>query len=438
MRELFAKLIIIIVDILAIALSVTLAYELRNSLTILTTHDFALQNYLTLYAFYIIPISIFVYEGLYTHRYDFWHESWLLFKGIFFALVILLAYLAITKSVQEYSRVVIVLSFAIMAFLLPLFKRIVKNLLYYTKLWQKRAKVYGDDELLKQEIFGNFYLGYKEAKEDEDAHTVLISSKGMDIASLSQTIDRQLRSNHEVLFVPLLNDFDLARSTMYELFNVRKNLISLKNRLKSRYRKFVKYTFDYTASILLLPILLPVMGIIAILIYIEKSGKDILFTQQRLGQNGKLFYCYKFRTMVDNGDIILQEYLQNNPDEIDYYQKYHKYKNDPRVTPVGKFLRKSSLDELPQIFNVLKGEMSLVGPRPYMPNEKGDMGSRYSVILSVRPGITGLWQVGGRNDIDFEQRSIIDVWYIRNWNLWMDIVILLKTFKAVIIKDGAY
>ena len=142
--------------------------------------------------------------------------------------------------------------------------------------------------------------------------------------------------------------------------------------------------------------------------------------------------------MYDNGDVILSEYLKKHPEEREYYEKFHKYRNDPRVTRIGEFLRKTSLDELPQIFNVLKGEMSLVGPRPYLLDEKEKMGDKFETIVSVRPGITGLWQVSGRSDVDFFDRLDMDVWYIRNWNLWQDIVILLKTVKTVLIREGAY
>jgi len=194
-------------------------------------------------------------------------------------------------------------------------------------------------------------------------------------------------------------------------------------------------------AILLLPILLPIMAIIALFIKKEEPEGSIFFRQERLGKDGNLFICYicyKFRTMKEDSEKLLQDYLSQHPEEMVYYEKYHKYINDPRVTKIGAFLRKTSLDELPQIFNVLKIEMSFVGPRPYMPNEKDKIGESFETIAKVRPGITGLWQVSGRSEIDFCKRVEMDVWYIRNWNLWMDIVILTKTAKAVLAKEGAY
>jgi undecaprenyl-phosphate galactose phosphotransferase len=141
--------------------------------------------------------------------------------------------------------------------------------------------------------------------------------------------------------------------------------------------------------------------------------------------------------MYENSDMILEQYLKDNPDEIEYYNKYHKYKNDPRITKIGRFLRKTSLDELPQLINVLKGEMSLVGPRPYMVEENQKIGKYSKTISKVKPGITGLWQVNGRSKLDFNSRIKLDVWYIRNWSLWLDIIILIKTVKVVLKKDGA-
>ena len=157
-----------------------------------------------------------------------------------------------------------------------------------------------------------------------------------------------------------------------------------------------------------------------------------------MGHKGARFICYKFRTMYENGDEILEAYLKEHPAEIVCYDKYHKYKDDPRITKIGRILRKTSLDELPQIINVLKGEMSLIGPRPYMLNEEEKIGEKLEMVLAVKPGITGLWQVSGRSDVDFHSRVEMDVWYTRNWNLWLDLVILVKTIKVVLFRNGAH
>ena len=143
--------------------------------------------------------------------------------------------------------------------------------------------------------------------------------------------------------------------------------------------------------------------------------------------------------MYLNSDEILQEFLEKNPEAKKEWDKYKKLKSyDPRVTKIGKFLRATSLDELPQIFNVLKGDMSLVGLRPYLPREISDMGEYKDIILLTRPGITGLWQISGRNELTFQDRLKLDTWYVLNWSLWLDIVILFKTIKVVLNREGAY
>jgi undecaprenyl-phosphate galactose phosphotransferase len=141
--------------------------------------------------------------------------------------------------------------------------------------------------------------------------------------------------------------------------------------------------------------------------------------------------------MRENSDKLLQSYLREHPEEAAYYETYHKYQNDPRITKIGQLIRKTSLDELPQILNVLKGEMSLIGPRPYMPSEKSKIGDNVDMILAVKPGITGLWQVSGRSDTDFASRVEMDVWYVRNWSIWSDMIILLKTIQVVLGSKGA-
>ena len=161
-------------------------------------------------------------------------------------------------------------------------------------------------------------------------------------------------------------------------------------------------------------------------------------SHQRVGRNGKLFPCYKFQTMIPNAQQVLEEYLENDPQARLEWETNFKLSNDPRVTKLGAVLRKTSLDELPQIFNVLKGEMSLVGPRPVVQAELAKYGDNKKEYLMVRPGITGMWQASGRSDTTYEERVAMDTWYVRNWSLWIDLNYLLNTIKAVLSKRGAY
>ena len=437
-KELSAKLIFILIDILIIFTSLGLAYLFRNifSGSFDSIDSYPLSNYTKFYPLYIITIALLAYEGIYTHRYDFWHESRMIFQGLVFSLILILAYLALTKSMQDYSRAVIIFSFIFMALLLPISKNISKKLLFKMSLWQRKATIYGNNIFLQEEIFDNHYLGYIKA-DKRQAKTIFINSQGENLETLKKIIDQEIEQSHEVVFVPLMDDYDLTHSHIYKLSNTRTNLIVFKNRLKSRYRVFVKKITDIIMAIILLPLLSPLLLFITYKIRKEEPKGAILFKQDRLGQNGKIFTCYKFRSMYEKSSEKLNLYLKEHPEEITYYAQYHKYENDPRITNIGHTLRKTSLDELPQIFNVFKNEMSFIGPRPYMLNEQKKMGISANDVLKVKPGITGLWQVNGRSDVDFHSRVALDVWYIRNWNLWMDLVILLKTAKTVLVRDGA-
>ncbi|MEA3373968.1 MAG: sugar transferase [Campylobacterota bacterium] len=402
----------------------------------IVTHSQSLADYLGFSLIYVVTLSMLAYEGIYTRRYDFWHESRNVLKGLSFAFLIVMAYLAMTKSIEDFSRAVIIFSFIFMVFLIPLFKNIAKKKFFSMGLWQREAKVYGDDLFIKEEIFENHYLGYIEAKGKEPK-TIFVNSKGADAAELRRIIDQEIKNKHEVVFIPLMDEYDLTQSHIYELSNTRTNLVVFQNRLKSRYRIWLKQISDIMMFLIAFPLLLPVLAMIAYRIKKEEPEGSILFKQERMGKDDEVFVCYKFRTMAESGDELLESYLKEYPEEVENYAKYHKYENDPRITKIGDFLRRTSLDELPQIFNVFKGEMSFVGPRPYMLNEKEKIGESLETVLAVKPGITGLWQVSGRSDIDFMERVYLDVWYIRNWNLWMDVVILMKTIKTVLLRNGA-
>ena len=169
----------------------------------------------------------------------------------------------------------------------------------------------------------------------------------------------------------------------------------------------------------------------------KESRDDVFYSQIRIGKDGKLFKLYKFRTMVPDADKKLDELLANDENARREYEINKKLKNDPRITKVGKFLRKTSLDELPQLINVLKGEMSLIGPRPYLLKEKEDMENYYRYIIQSKPGITGLWQVSGRSNTTFKQRLKIDLEYNGKKSLKEDTIILLKTFSVILKKEGA-
>ncbi len=199
----------------------------------------------------------------------------------------------------------------------------------------------------------------------------------------------------------------------------------------------LKRIADIILVLLIAPLALPLLGAILLLVCLDSPGKSI-FQQERVGKHGKIFRVWKVRTMVDNADQVLDEYLREHPELCPGWEKTRKLKNDPRVTRVGRILRHASVDELPQLWNVLKGEMTFVGPRPILPGEIDEYGSRYSLYIQVVPGLTGLWQILGRNDLEFQQRVYLDEEYILNWSVMLDISILVQTVKVVITGYGAY
>ena len=202
-------------------------------------------------------------------------------------------------------------------------------------------------------------------------------------------------------------------------------------------QRMVKRTFDVVACLVGGFLILPLLLLIAAAIRITSPG-PVFFKQRRIGQNGQSFYAWKFRTMVVDADRVLEEKLNSNPAYRREWEADHKLKDDPRVTSIGRLLRKTSLDELPQIWNTLKGEMSLVGPRPIVDDEVVKYGRDFDLYTSVLPGISGLWQVSGRNDTTYQQRVDLDSYYVRNWSPWMDIYILSKTVTVLVSRRGAY
>ena len=199
-----------------------------------------------------------------------------------------------------------------------------------------------------------------------------------------------------------------------------------------RSKILLKAAIDYVVVVATAPIWLAVVAVIAAVIKINEPGESIFFKQKRIGRFGKPFSCYKFRSMHKNWRKILDDYLEQNPAEVEHFAKFHKYEFDPRITKVGGFIRCTSLDELPQLFNVLRLEMSLVGPRPYMFYEKKQIGKNLGKITRVRPGLTGLWQVSGRNEISFDERVKMECAYVDNLAIFRDFLILFRTIFVVL------
>jgi Undecaprenyl-phosphate galactose phosphotransferase WbaP len=200
---------------------------------------------------------------------------------------------------------------------------------------------------------------------------------------------------------------------------------------------FAKTVFELVGTLPLLILLSPLFLVLVLLVRFSSRG-PVLFRQRRIGRDRRLLDCVKFRTMYQDAEQRLNDMLAGDEALRSEWLKYARIPNDPRVTPIGRLLRRFSLDELPQLWNVLRGEMAWVGPRPYLPVESDRMGDSIDTIVRVRPGMTGLWQVSGRTSLPFKERLTLDEYYIRNWSLWMDFSILLRTLRAVVGGRGAY
>jgi Undecaprenyl-phosphate galactose phosphotransferase WbaP len=252
---------------------------------------------------------------------------------------------------------------------------------------------------------------------------------------LSQLVSLASLTFRHVMVVPNLGGITNSAVAAKDLAGIF--AVEIKYNLLDPWALRTKRALDVLATMVGGILILPFIVVLALLIYLE-SGRPIFYKDERMGKDGKPFSCLKFRTMVSNAETLLQTILEEDAEYREEYSKYHKLRDDPRVTHVGHILRKTSLDELPQIWNVLRGEMSLVGPRPYLPRESQDIGLSQNEILRVSPGITGPWQVSGRSHVFFSERVEMDARYVRNWSAWLDIVLLAHTAKILLFNSGAY
>ncbi|MGC8867019.1 MAG: undecaprenyl-phosphate galactose phosphotransferase WbaP [Elusimicrobiales bacterium] len=417
---------------------------------------------------WIFPIYIFsfLYEGLYHKTFPFWDEIKQMLKSFLIATIVILSVLFISKTSQKYSRILIITLTFLLAFLFPFIRINVRKLLYTIGLLRKKALIIGSGKLaqkiylaLKNEInlcyeIAGFIddtsekevIGYKIHKGINNieryiksAHItdVIIAKENLTKNELQRLINTVQHKAQNVIYIPEIEGIAISGTEIKYFFYEQAFGIEIKNNLSNPIIYLTKRIIDYITAVIVTILLLPIFVIISILIKFDSKG-PIIYSHKRVGKNGRYFNCYKFRTMYADADRRLKEILEKDPEKKKEWERFWKLKDDPRVTKLGKFLRKTSLDELPQIFNVLKGEMSLVGPRPVVQKEIDDYYKEDAqYYFKVPPGVTGLWQVSGRSNTSYEYRISLDSWYVKNWNLWLDIVILLKTVKAVIKKEGA-
>jgi undecaprenyl-phosphate galactose phosphotransferase len=399
-------------------------------------------NGLILYTHYawimVIILSISFFKKIYTSRFDFWGDMKAVFQTYAISTLIVLSVLTLADVSHNYDLLTLFSFFIFGIIFTIIVKRLLKHFLFSFTIFKIKVKLIAAEahrKTIEQEIRKNLYLGY--ALCDKEYDMLLISSKAFDVISLQDILKKFLQQTKDIYIIPYVDHIDFSHTTIIDFSNIRLSAIHLENRLLNRENILIKNIFEKTLVLFIFPFALLLHLILWLSIRLDSPG-TVLFKQKRLGKNGREFSCYKYRTMYVKNNIILKTYLQKHPEENDFYKKYHKYKNDPRITRIGNFLRKTSLDEFPQFYNILRGDMNLIGPRPYMLDEREAIGeSNLEIILASKPGLTGLWQVSGRSDLTFEERIQLDIWYIQNWSLWIDFVIFIKTIKVVLFKIGA-
>jgi len=421
-------LLLLLSDLIAMVLALSISDLERFSLSLLSQHLWVMA----------IVLVILAMKKIYTTRFDFWGDTKAVLYAYSISALVVFSVLTLAETAHNYSPSTLLRFFFFGVLITLFFKRLLKLFLFSCDLFKVGVKIVAEGahkEALSRELKENWYFGYKSSQSAYSI--VLISSKMFDTQTLHETIRSYTKETKDIYLIPYIDHIDFSHSAILDFSNIRLSAIHIENRLLNKENILIKTVFEKMLVLFIFPFALLLHLLLLVAIRLDSPG-SIIFKQKRLGKGGKSFSCYKYRTMYTDGDEILKGYLREHPEEISYYEKYHKYKNDPRITKFGNFLRKTSFDEFPQFYNILRGDMNLIGPRPYMLNEEKKMGEKNTeTILETKPGLTGLWQVSGRNELSFEARVKLDIWYIQNWSLWIDFVIFIKTIKVVLSKVGA-
>lgn len=462
----FTILLFIAMDYLALILAEQSAFLMRNTFFHSSRLHISWLNFWVVFpCLYIFFINL---GQLYNRRRPFYKEVEQLFQAVFYgtAAVIFVLYVA---RIAAYTSRFFVGAFGILAFVLLVLQRyFIKNYLQYRQLLQIPVIIISAGktaELLVKSLQNDPGMGYKIVGFLEDnkvekgflekypvlggfadaenvikktkVKNVFIAAPGLNDYALGMLIYRIQPLVENIEVITNLVGVPTGSAEVESIFNEKLLILRLKNNLARPLNRYLKAALDYLLTIVGTILILPLLLFIAVWIYLDSPG-PVIFRHMRVGKDGKLFPCYKFRSMYINSQEKLNEILAENSAMRQEWERDFKLKNDPRITKSGAFLRKTSLDELPQIFNVLRGDMSLVGPRPVVQEELARYGEFVQDYLMVKPGITGMWQVNGRSDTTYDERVQMDVWYVRNWSVWLDVMLLWRTIKAVFKCEGAY
>ncbi|HGV3453261.1 TPA: undecaprenyl-phosphate galactose phosphotransferase WbaP [Raoultella planticola] len=402
----------------------------------------------------------------YFYRKTFWFELKETLRTLVIFAVIEIAVMAFTT--WTFSRYLWVLTWLLIIVLVPVTRMASKRLLDAFGLWRRDTWIIGNginayeafkainsERNLGLEIVGfiSSEQNNKTVKEIEgvpvlstdlswltkqDKQTQFIVAVESNQSEIRNTWLRNfmIKGYRYVSVIPTLRGMPLDSTDMSFIFSHEVMIFRVQQSLAKLSSRIIKRTFDIIGSLSIIIVLSP--ALIYISRKVKKDGGPAIYGHERIGKGGKPFKCLKFRSMVINSKEVLEELLSTNSSAKEEWDATFKLKDDPRITKIGGFLRRTSLDELPQLFNVLKGEMSLVGPRPIITAELERYNDEVDYYLLSKPGMTGLWQVSGRSDVDYETRVYLDAWYVKNWSMWNDIAILFKTIGVVLKKDGAY
>lgn len=439
---------ILCVDALSICLALALAFYVRvwlGGVFDLIPLGHGITVYL--YKWWLVAIVVLsvAHYGGYGILITVWDELLLLSRALFTSFLIVWVALSLQKESETVSRIVVTLSFLLMVGLMPLLRFGAKFVLYRSLDLRKGAYLYerrkGERRNeLKDALNKEWYSGYKiVANVDQDSLVSPIDTCFIPIEYTDEDTIKSLKPNiKNMIIVSVLSGLSFMNTEIRTFLGKNIALITTNNGLLTKRKTILKRGFDIAVSVCGLILFSPFFLIIPLLIKADSRG-PVFFVHERCGVSLKPFGMIKYRTMHVNGDSILEKYVSGNPQALLDLKERNKIINDPRITKFGKFLRKTSLDELPQLFNVIKGEMSIIGPRPDTRAALEDFVSEYEPIYArIRPGITGLWQVSGRSDIKYRERANLDYMYLLNWSLWLDFVVLLKTFRAMLGGKGAY
>ncbi len=419
------------------------------------------SHYLGKYLWMILVYLLFyAYYRLMTKRMVMSMEFMYIEKANILAFITITLIIFALRTYDHYSRSVIILFFLCNVILLPVGVWLLKR--YFMQFEPFREDIMVICDKAGEESVNNWFVhdnsfGYDIASKvvvddmsDEEAqkrirylvdshhhYAVVVSMAERKTDEAFQMVDYVLHHISRVYVLPRIASLPLINSEFFSSINHKGMALYVKNKLLHPGERGIKLLFDKVLSITLFILFLPLLLLLYVVVYFSSKG-DPIYKQRRVGEGGRLFNIYKFRTMRVDADEILEEILENDPVKKAEWEKEFKLRDDPRITRVGKFLRRTSLDELPQLFNVFQGKMSLVGPRPIIEDEIAKYGDYFDYFTAVKPGITGLWQVSGRNDIPYDERVRLDVWYVRNWSMELDIMILVKTAAIVLMRKGSY